>query len=130
MKFYYWLLKSSCFELFVDRKCSLFLTKKLMENWYLLITKKFLFSSFSWWDIRYFFEQESWFIVYIYWLLKRPCCELFEDRKYGFFNRKVNGRMTFTWCFWAFHDILGIGKYVFSCSAISNFSNALPAFTW
>ena len=33
---FYWLLKSSCFELFGDGKYGLFLAKKLMKRWYLL----------------------------------------------------------------------------------------------
>ena len=45
----YWLLKSPCFELFRDGKCSLFWGKNLMERWYLLITEKFLF-----WDTEKF----------------------------------------------------------------------------
>ena len=32
----YWLLRSSCFELFGDGKYGLFSAKKLMERWYLL----------------------------------------------------------------------------------------------
>ena len=35
---FYWLLKSSCFELFRHGKCGLFWGKKFMEKWYLLIT--------------------------------------------------------------------------------------------
>ena len=33
----------------------------------------------------------------------------------GNFNQKVDGKMVFTWCFGAFHDIPGFGKYGFSC---------------
>ena len=32
----YWLLKSSCFELFGDGKYGLFFSQKLMQRWYLL----------------------------------------------------------------------------------------------
>ena len=71
-----------------------FWAKKLMERWYLLITEKFLFWTFRWWEIRPFFSQ------------------------------KVDGKMIFTWSFWAFHDIPGLGKYGFSCSLIS-FSSIL-----
>ena len=35
-KYVYWLLKSSCFELFGDRKYDYFLAKKLIERLYLL----------------------------------------------------------------------------------------------
>ena len=65
----------------------IFWAKKLMERWYLLVTEKFLFWIFRWWEIRSFFSQ------------------------------KVDGKMIFTLFFLAFHDILGLGKYGFSCSA-------------
>ena len=42
----YWLLKSSCFELFDEGKYGLFLSQKVMEKYYLLITEKFLFLTF------------------------------------------------------------------------------------
>ena len=65
---------------------------KSMEIWYLLVTKKFLFWTFRWWKMRSFFSQ------------------------------KVDGKMIFTWSFWAFHDILGLGKYGFSCSVYGKLS--------
>ena len=50
----------------------------------------------------------------IYWLLERSCFELFGDRKYGLlFSQKVDGKMIFTWSFWAFYEIPGPGKYGF-----------------
>ena len=132
----YWLLKSHSFEFFLGGgKYGLFWAKKLMEIWYLLITKKFLFWTFrEWeirsffekkvsekmtslitemllywifweWKIRYFFESKSWWKDDTYWLLKSSCFELFGDVK-----------VIFTWSFGAFHDILGLGKYGFSCS--------------
>ena len=110
----YRLLKSSCFELFGDGKDGLlfsqkvdgkmiftdywkvlvlnfsvmgstvfYAVKKLMERWYLLVTLKFLFWTFRWWEIQ------------------------------PFFNQKVDGKMIFTWSFWAFHDIAGLGKHGF-----------------
>ena len=85
----YWLLKSSRFELFGDGKYGLFRVKKLMEIWYLLITEKFLFWTFRWWEIRSFFSQ------------------------------KVDGNMIFTWLFLAFHNTPGFGKDDFSCSVIT-----------
>ena len=63
-----------------------FWVKKLMERWYLLVTDKFLFWTFWWWEIRSFFSQ------------------------------KVGGKVIFIWSFWAFHDILRLRKYGFSCS--------------
>ena len=32
-----------------------------------------------------------------------------------FLSQKVDGKMIFTWSFWACHDIPGLGKYGFSC---------------
>ena len=79
----YWLLKSSCFELFGDRNRVFFWVKKLIERWYLLVTEKFVFWTLRWWEIRSFFSQ------------------------------KVDGKMIFAWSFWAFHDIPGLGKHCF-----------------
>ena len=124
----YWLLKSFSFEIFEDGKYGLFSSqkvdgnmifidywkvlvlnfsdmgntvffwaKKLMERWYLLITEKFLFWTFRWWEI------------------------------WSFFSQKVDGKMIFTWSFWAFHDIPGLGKYGFSCSVRSRSLNYLHA---
>ena len=55
---FYWLLKSSCFEFFRDGICGLFWCKKLMERWYLLITEKFLFWAFRWWEIWSFLARK------------------------------------------------------------------------
>ena len=96
-KYIYWLLKSSCFDLFGNGKYGLFLSqkvdgkmiftdywkglvlnfsvmgntvffwvKKLMERWYLLVTEKFLFWTFRWWEIQYFFQPKSWWKNDIY----------------------------------------------------------------
>ena len=131
----------------LEMKNVVFLSKKLMEMWYLLINKKFLFWSFWEWEIRSFFEPKTWRKDDIYWLMKRFCFELFGDGKYGlfwvkkliekwyllvtemflfwtfwwweirsFFSKKVDGKMIFTWSFWALHDISGLRKYGFSCS--------------
>ena len=174
----YWLLKSSCFNLFGNGKYGLFWAKKLIEIWYLLITEKVLFSTFRWWTIRSFFEPKNSWKYDIYWLLKRSCFQLFGNGQYGlflsqevdgnmiftdylkslvlnfsvmentvffsvkklterwyllvtekflfwtfrwweirsFFIQNVDGRMIYTWSFWAFHDIPGPGKYGFSSS--------------
>ena len=93
-------------------------TKKLTEIWYLLITEKFLFWNFRLLEIQSFFESRSWWKDGIYWLLRSSCFELFGDGKYGlFFSQKVDGKMIFTWSFWAFYDIPGPEKYGFSRSA-------------
>ena len=58
----YWLLKSSCFELFDDGKYGLFLSQEVDGK------------------------------DDIYWLLKSSCFELFDDGKYNlFFSQKVDG---------------------------------------
>ena len=91
--------------------------KKLTEIPYLLITGKFLFWTFRWWEIRFLFESRSIWKDDIYCLLRSSCFELFGDGKYGlFFSQKVDGKMIFTWSFWAFYDIPGPGKYGFSRS--------------
>ena len=57
----------------------------------------------------------------IYWLLRSSCFELFSDGKYGLFCRQnVDGKMIFTWSFWAFYDISGPWKYSFSRSESRN----------
>ena len=44
--------------------------------------------------------------------------ELFGDWKYGLFlSQEVDGKIIFTWSFWAFYNIPGPGKYGFSRSA-------------
>ena len=70
----------------VMRNTVFFWVKKLMERLYLLVTENFLFWTFWWWEIRSFFSQN------------------------------VDGKMIFTWSFWAFYDIPGPGKYGFSRS--------------
>ena len=93
-------------------------TKTLTEIWYLLMTGKFLFWTFRWWEIRPFFESRSWWKDDIYLLLRSSYFELFGDGKYGLFrSQKVDGKMIFTWSFWAFYDIPGPGKYGFLRSA-------------
>ena len=75
--------------------------KKLMERLYVLITEKFLFGSFSRWEIRSFLSQN------------------------------VNEKMIFTCCFWASHVILGLKKYGFSCRAEASFLQLLiKIFQW
>ena len=37
-----------------------FWVKKLIERWYLLVTEKFLFWTFRWWEIRSFFQPKIW----------------------------------------------------------------------
>ena len=48
------------------RNTVFFWSKKLMERLYLLITEKFLFWTFWWWEIRSFFQSRSWWKDDIY----------------------------------------------------------------
>ena len=69
-----------------------------------------------------FLEPKSWWKQDIYRLLKHSCFELFRNRKYDLsLNQKVDRKMTFTWSFWAFHDISGLEKYDFSGSVGCNY---------
>ena len=91
--------------------------KKLIERWYLQITEKIFFESRRWWKDD------------IYWLRRNPCFELFGDGKYGlFYSQKVDGKIIFTWSFWAFYDIPGSGKYGFLCSDTKESSIFSPTF--
>ena len=73
--------KKLLFWIFWRWKIWYFRAKKLMEIWYLLITKMFLSWSFREWEIRSFFVPKSWWKDRTYWLLKRPCFEQEVDRK-------------------------------------------------
>ena len=42
-----------------------FWVKKLVER-YLLVSEKFLFLSFRWWEIQFFFQPKYWWEDYIY----------------------------------------------------------------
>ena len=90
----YWLLKSSCFELFDDGKYGLFFEwRSWWKRWYLLITEKFLFWTFRWWKIRSFFEARSWWKDHIYWLMRSSYFELLSDVNTIFFSaKKLMGR--------------------------------------
>ena len=101
--------------------------KKLMERWYILIAENVLFWTFRWWETRFFFfESRSWQKDDIYWLLRSSCFDFFDDGKHGlFFRQNVDGKMIFTWSFWAFYDIPGPRKYGFSRSVIGNVSSFL-----
>ena len=78
----YWLLKRSCFELFGDGKYVLFWVKNLMERWYSLVTEKFLFWTFRWWEIHFFFQPKNWWkdITWSFWAFH----DIPKLRKYGF----------------------------------------------
>ena len=54
----YWLLKSSCVEVFGDWKYRLFWAKMLLEKWYLLINEKLFSWTFRRWEIRSILSQK------------------------------------------------------------------------
>ena len=60
-----------------------FWVKKLMERWYLLVTEKFLFWTFRWWEIRSFFQPKSWWKDDIY-LVFLNFFDIPRLSKYGF----------------------------------------------
>ena len=94
--------------------------KKLTEIWYLLITGKFLFWTFWWWEIRSFFESRSWWKDDIYWLLRSSFLNFsMMGNTVFFFSQKTDGKIIFTWSFWAFYDTPGPGKYGFSRSVLT-----------
>ena len=84
------------FRIFWRWKIWYFWAKKLMEIWYLLITEKFLFSSFREWNIRSFSAKkltERWYLL----ITEKVLFELLGDGKYGIFlSQKVNRKMMFT----------------------------------
>ena len=91
--------------------------KRLMEIWCLLITEKFLLWTFRECKTRSFSEPKSWWNDDIYWLLKSSCSERFGDGEIrSFFSQIFDGKLIFTWSFWAFHDIYLLGKYGFQYS--------------
>ena len=93
-KYIYWLLKSSCFELFGNGKYGLFWDKKLMQRLYFLVTEKFLF-----WTTEKFLFWTFW-----WWEIR------------SFLAKKVVVKVIFSWSFWAFYDIPGPGKQGFFSS--------------
>ena len=82
----YSLLKGSCFEILGDEKYDLFLSQKVDGNMIFTDYWKVLLLKFSIWEIP------------------------------SFFSRKVDREIMFTWYFWAFYDIPGLGKYGLSYS--------------
>ena len=86
----FWLLERSCFEPFEDWKYGLFLSQK--------VVRKMLFS-------------DCW---------KALVLNFLEMKIRSFLCQKVDAKMIFTWSFWAFHDVLGLYKYGFSCGVYWN----------
>ena len=105
---------------FLEMKNTVFLSQKVDGN---IFTDywKVLVLIFSGMRNTAFFEPKSSWKDDIYGLLKSSCLNLFGNGKHGLFlSQKVDGKTMFTWSFLAFHDIPGLGKYGFSCSAYNH----------
>ena len=77
-------------------KIRYFLSKEVDGNMIFINYWKVLVSNFSGMRNTVFFETNTE-NIYIYWLLKCSCIELFGDGKYGLFlSQKVDGKMIFT----------------------------------
>ena len=121
-----------------------FWDKKLVEIWYLLVTEKFLFWAFPWWEIRSSLRQKvygkmiftgNWKVLVLsFSVMRNAVMEIryllitekflfwaFRWREIqSFFIQKVDIKVIFTWYLWVFRDIPGPGKYGFSCSGFSS----------
>ena len=95
---------------------SLFETK-VSEKMILLATDLLLFWIFRGWKIRHFLKQkiDGNMIFTGYWKVL-VLSFLVMGNNGLFFSQKVDVKVIFTWSFWAFHDILGLGKDGFLCS--------------
>ena len=112
----YWLLKSSCFELFGNGKYGLFLRQKLVKRWYYWLLTCYCFEFFEDGKHGIFLKQkvDVKIILTGYWKVLALSFSAMGNTV--FFSQKNDVKMIFTWSFWAFQDILGAGKYGFSCS--------------
>ena len=107
----YWLLKSSCFELFGNGKYRLFLRQKVNKKIIFTDYWNVLVLNFSGMENTVFFEAKSWWKDGIYWLLKISCFELFRDGKCClFWGKKLMERwyllITEKFLFWATEKFL------------------------
>ena len=66
-----------------------------------------------------FFEPKRWWIYHIYWLVKSLVLDFLLMENAVFFQLKSWWKDEISLVFWHFHDILGLGKYGFSCSDTS-----------
>ena len=89
----YWLKKRFCFKYFGGGKYGLFLSQKV--------------------DVKMIFTDYWKFLVLNFLEIGNTVFS---------WAKKVDGKMIFTWSFWAFHDIPGLGKYGFSCSDRNSYS--------
>ena len=98
--------------------------KTLTEIWYLLMTGKFLFWTFRWWEIRSFLSKEvnGKMIFTGYWEVLVLKFSVMGNTVF-FSEKKVDEKIIFASSFWAFYDISGPGKYGFSRSVQSIHEN-------
>ena len=93
-RYIYWLLKSSCFDLFGNGKYGLFLSQKVDGKMIFTDYWKGLVLNFSVMGNTFFFESRIWWKDDIHWLLRSSCFELFGDGKYiFFFSQKIDGKI-------------------------------------
>ena len=90
----YWLLKSSCFELSGDGKCSVFWAKKNDGNMIFTNYWKVLVLNFPKTGKKVFFEPKSWWKDDIYWLLENSCFGTWKVLALNFFEL---GNTVFFW---------------------------------
>ena len=92
---------------------------------HLLVTEKFLFLTFRWWEIQSFLRQklngkmiftDCWKVLVLGYGKFIVLNFLVMVNKV-FFSQKVDVKIIYTWFFWAFNDISGPGKDSFLCSA-------------
>ena len=87
---------------FLMMKNMVFFSQKIDGNMIFTDCWKVLVLIFSGIGNIVFFESRSWWKDDIYWLLRSSYFELFDDGKYSlFFSENVDGKMIFTWSFWA-----------------------------
>ena len=102
-----------------------FESRSWWKRWYLLITEKFLFWTFRWWEILSFFESRSWWKDDIYWLTRSSCFELFSDVNTIFFSaKKLMGRWYLLGLFELSMIFQDLGNTVFR--AVNKTINYLP----
>ena len=90
------------------------------------LLKSSLFRAFRWWEIPSFLRQKvngkmiftDHSKVLVLGYRKVLVLSFSVMRNTVFFSQKVNAKVAFTLSFWVFYDVLGPGKYGFSCTEI------------
>ena len=105
----YWLLKSPFLTFLGMGNTVFFWEEKLMERWYLLVTEKFLFWTFWWWEIRSFLDKrliERWYLLvtetFLFWATKKFLFLNFPvmGNTVFFFSLKIGVKIIFSWYFY------------------------------